>query len=137
MVKEIKLENGFWFSDYNLIKISKKLRGNSIVVLMSINTRIKVQKIDSNSFSIPTVWLEKLTGFKKKSILREIKYLIDRKVLVKQEPGVYCWNLSGINSLYEDEDPNRTEQPHIRLERVVMGPKVEDPIFEGLDLSDW
>jgi hypothetical protein len=135
---DIKFQNGFWFSDYDLVKITSLLRGkNSTLLLLGINTRNKnlKTKLQHNNFNIPTKWLDKTIYMTKKTVMREVKHLMDQEILVKLGRGSYCWNLQKINELYNPTpEPIRTEQPTIQLEKVVFGKPIEDPMFKDLQI---
>jgi len=100
MKKDLKLQNGFWFSDLELLTIQSLTRGKlQSSVLLAININNKSRKITCNEFAAPKALILKWTGISDSSLRNVMKTLVDDGFLVKYEDGTYGWHLVNINAM--------------------------------------
>lgn len=135
MEHEFKLNNKFAFNDYDLNLLSTMINGkNNIVIILFLNTHLKMNSRKENFFKIPIGVISKKTLRSTSSIWRDVRSLVDQKILVKFDSGFYGWNMPGINnkwlSLHKKPEPKRTEQHKERPPKLVFN-QPDNP-FEGL-----
>jgi len=135
MEPRFKLQNHYWFDDVSQAMVASMIkRQNATILFLFINASNKKNKPKENNFKMPVKWVHKVTSRERTSIYRDVKYLVDEKILVKFDAGCYGWNLPGINNRWESiqkkPEPKRTEHKKETPERLVFN--VQNPL-EGFE----
>jgi hypothetical protein len=121
--RKITLLKNHALSDVAVGWICKYLNGNSIQVLLWINMGVKFRKTPWHTFRISWSYIASVMGVHKRNLGREIKNLISKGILKKLEPGVYTWDVQGIETLINPKTIEVVQVTKIEPEKIIIMPK--------------
>lgn len=135
MERKITLQKNYSLADVTIGWISPYLNGKSLAVLLWINIGIKFRKKTSSDFKIKWSYIASQLNTRKSNVTREVRNLIKKGILQKQDSGVYVWNKEGIELLINniEEKVQKAPQPIVTPTDPVMTKPMFFPARKQVD----